>query len=77
MTAETTWSLCAPSLVFRKTSPDRKVEVISDHPGSPQSIEHLGSLAGTSPYEIVCGLGPRVERRVVEHQGVTEKPGIG
>lgn len=44
-----------------------EVEVISDDPDSPHSLEHLASLAGTIPYEIVCGLGPRVERRVVEH----------
>jgi len=44
-----------------------EVEVISDDPDSPHSLEHLASLAGTIPYEIVCGLGPRVQRRVVEH----------
>ena len=43
-----------------------EVEVVSDEPGSPHSLEHLASLAGTIPYEIVCGLGPRVERRVLE-----------
>jgi alanine racemase len=43
-----------------------EVEVISDDSASPHSLERLASLAGTIPYEIACGLGPRVERRVVE-----------
>jgi alanine racemase len=42
------------------------VEVISDDPGSPHSLEHLARLAGTVPYEIACALGPRVERRLVD-----------
>jgi alanine racemase len=43
-----------------------EVEVISEDPGSPHGVERLAAQAGTIPYEIVCGLGPRVERRVLE-----------
>jgi len=43
-----------------------EVEVIADDPASPHCLERLAQLAGTVPYEIVCGLGPRVQRRVVD-----------
>ncbi len=42
-----------------------EVEVISNDPLSPHSLERLAELAGTVPYEISCGLGLRVERRLI------------
>lgn len=43
-----------------------EVEVIAADPDSPHGLERLAAAAGTVPYEIVCGLGPRVERRLVD-----------
>jgi alanine racemase len=43
-----------------------EVEVISPDPASAHSLENLARLAETVPYEIVCGLGPRVVRRLIE-----------
>ncbi len=43
-----------------------EVEVISNDPRSPHSLEHLATLADTVPYEISCGLGLRVERRLLD-----------
>ena len=40
------------------------VEVISDDPAAPHSVENLARLAETIPYEIICGLGKRRIRRV-------------
>jgi len=50
-------------------SPDARVgdevEVISNDPAAPNSVESLARLAGTIPYEITCGLGKRRVRRVL------------
>lgn len=43
-----------------------EVEIISPDPAAPHSVENLARLAGTIPYEITCGLGRRVRRRLVE-----------
>jgi len=43
-----------------------EVEVISDAVGSAHSLERLAQEAGMIPYEIICGLGLRVQRRQVE-----------
>lgn len=43
-----------------------EVEIISNDPAAPNSMEHLASLAGALPYEIMCGLGRRVRRFLVE-----------
>jgi alanine racemase len=43
-----------------------EVEVISPDPASAHSLENLARLAGTVPYEIICGLGPRVARHLVD-----------
>jgi len=42
-----------------------EVEVIASDSSSTHSLEGLARLADTVPYEIACGLGPRVERRLV------------
>ncbi len=43
-----------------------EVEVISDDPGAPHSVEALARLAGTISYEIISRLGRRVRRVAVE-----------
>lgn len=42
-----------------------EVEIISDDPAAPNSVEGLARLAGTIPYEITCGFGNRRVRRVL------------
>ncbi len=43
-----------------------EVEVISRDPRAPHCLERLAALAATIPYEIICGLGKRVERVLVD-----------
>jgi len=43
-----------------------EVEIISPDPQAPHSVENLARLAGTIPYEIMCHLGNRVKRTLVE-----------
>ena len=43
-----------------------EVEIISDDPAAPHSVENLSHLAGTIPYEITCRLGRRVRRVLVD-----------
>ena len=43
-----------------------RVEVISPNPGDPHSLEELANIAGTIPYELMCGLGSRVRRFMVD-----------
>lgn len=43
-----------------------EVEIISPRPGAPNSLENLARLAGTIPYEILCRLGSRIRRELVE-----------
>ncbi len=43
-----------------------EVELLSADPDSPLSCQTLASLAETIPYEILTGIGPRVERRYVD-----------
>jgi len=43
-----------------------EVEIISDDPAAPHSVENLARLANTIPYEITCGLGTRVRPVLVE-----------
>lgn len=42
------------------------VEIMSDHPEEPHSVENLARLAGTIPYEITCRLGARIQRVLVK-----------
>ena len=42
------------------------VEIISPDPQAPNSVENLARLAGTIPYEIICRLGSRVRRFLVD-----------
>ncbi len=46
--------------------PGDVVEIISDQPDDPHSMENLARLAGTIPYELTCRLGQRVRRVLVE-----------
>ena len=46
--------------------PGTEVELLSANPDSPFSCGALASLADTIPYEILTGIGPRVERRYVD-----------
>ena len=43
-----------------------EVEIISGDPSAPNSVENLARLAGTIPYEVVCRLGRRVRRVLVD-----------
>jgi alanine racemase len=42
------------------------VEVISPDPAAPNSLENLAAAADTIPYELMCRLGDRVRRTLVE-----------
>jgi alanine racemase len=42
------------------------VEIISNDPSAPHSVENLARLCGTIPYEITCRLGSRVRRVLVD-----------
>ena len=46
--------------------PGTEVELLSADPDSPLSCRALARLADTIPYEILTGIGPRVERRYVD-----------
>jgi alanine racemase len=43
-----------------------EVEVISPDPSAPHSVENLARLAGTIPYEVLCRLGSRIRRQIVD-----------
>jgi alanine racemase len=43
-----------------------EVEILSPDPGAPHSAAALAALAGTIPYELLCRLGDRVRRRLVD-----------
>lgn len=43
-----------------------QVEIISNDPAAPHSLENLAALANTIPYEIVSRLGDRISRVTVE-----------
>lgn len=42
------------------------VEIISNDPAAPNSVENLARLADTIPYEVTCRLGRRVQRVLVD-----------
>ncbi|MCD6365181.1 MAG: alanine racemase [Planctomycetes bacterium] len=42
-----------------------EVEIISADTDAPHSVENLARAAGMIPYEILCGLGERIHRRLV------------
>jgi alanine racemase len=43
-----------------------QVEIISNDPAAPNSVENLAKIAGTIPYELTCRLGNRVRRKLVD-----------
>jgi len=43
-----------------------EVEIYSNDPSAPNSVENLARLAGTIPYELTCCLGRRVRRKLVD-----------
>ena len=43
-----------------------RVEIISTDPAAPNSLENLAATADTIPYELMCRLGARVRRSLVE-----------
>ena len=43
-----------------------EVEVISNDPAAPHSVEALARLCGTIPYELTCRLGARARRVLVD-----------
>ena len=42
------------------------VEIVSNDPAAPHSIENLAHMVGTIPYELTCRLGPRAQRVLVD-----------
>lgn len=44
----------------------QRVEIISPDPATPHSLENLARIADTIPQEIVCSLGHRVKRVLVD-----------
>jgi alanine racemase len=46
-----------------------EVEIISNDPAAPHSVEALARLADTIPYEITCRLGQRARRVLVDADG--------
>ncbi|MFB3890529.1 MAG: alanine racemase [Phycisphaerae bacterium] len=43
-----------------------EVEILSDDPSAPNSVEGLAALAGTISYEITCRLGRRIRRVLID-----------
>lgn len=43
------------------------VEIVSPDPDAPHSLEQLAKKARTIPYEIICRLGQRVRRSLLDH----------
>ena len=43
-----------------------RVEIISTDPAAPNSLENLAATADTIPYELMCRLGARVRRSLIE-----------
>lgn len=43
-----------------------EVEILAPQPDAPNSIQGLARLAGTIPYELMCRLGDRVRRNLVD-----------
>jgi alanine racemase len=43
-----------------------EVEIISPDPQAPNSLQNLARLAGTIPYELMCRLGDRVRRNLID-----------
>ena len=43
-----------------------EVEVFSNDPAAPHSVESIARLCGTIPYEVTCGLGSRARRTLVD-----------
>ena len=46
--------------------PGDEVTILDPDPLSPASVYELARLAETIPYEITCGIGPRIHRVPVE-----------
>ncbi len=51
-------------------SPGLSVEIISSNPASAVSLDRVAARAGVLPYQILCGLNPRVPRIMVAGSGV-------
>ena len=57
--------ICIDVTDIEGVQPGTEVELLSDDPNSPLSCAALADLSGTIPYEILTGIGARVERRYV------------
>lgn len=51
-------------------SPGTTVEIISANPTSSVSLDRVAARAGVLPYQILCGLNPRIPRVMVAGRGV-------
>ncbi len=55
----------------RQVRPGNVVELISPERAAPNHVVRLAEIAGTNPYELLCGLSTRV-RRVYHHQSAAQ-----
>ena len=51
-------------------APGATVEIISAKAGSAVSLDRVAARAGVLPYQILCGLNPRIPRVMVAGRGV-------
>lgn len=50
---------------------DAAVEVISSDPDSPAALDRVAARAGCLPYQVLCGLSPRLPRLLVAGSGAS------
>ncbi len=53
---------------------DAAVEIISSDPASPASLDRVAGRAGVLPYQVLCGLSPRIPRLLVAGSGDVSAP---
>jgi alanine racemase len=52
---------------------DAAVEIISSDPASPASLDRVARRAAVLPYQVLCGLSPRIPRLLVAGSGQTSE----
>jgi alanine racemase len=60
---------------LEEVSVGQEIEVLAADADAANSVEALAALAGTIPYEILCRLGQRIERRLVPTHQAQPRPG--
>jgi alanine racemase len=61
---------------LEEVSVGQEIEVVAADAAAANSVEALAALAGTIPYEILCRLGQRIERRLVPSHRAQPRPEI-